>query len=65
MKGEAGGDMPYILKFGLNHDLNLVEECEANFVVMAHDVDTAKIMVLLPALCRKKGIPFCLNKSKA
>ena len=32
---------------------------------MAHDVDSAEIMVLLPALCRKKGIPFCFIKSKA
>ena len=64
-KGKAGGDKPYVLKFGLNHITNLVEEGKAKLVVMAHDVDPAEIMVFLPALCRKKGIPFCFIKSKA
>ena len=64
-KGKAGGDKPYVLKFGLNHVTNLVEEGKAKLVVMAHDVDPAEIMVFLPALCRKKGIPFCFIKSKA
>ena len=56
---------PCHLKFGLNHVTTLVEEGKAKLVVMAHDVDPAEIMIFLPALCRKKGIPFCFIKSKA
>jgi len=32
---------------------------------MAHDVDPVELMVFLPALCRKKGIPYCFIKGKA
>lgn len=32
---------------------------------MAHDVDPIELMVFLPALCRKKEIPFCFVKGKA
>ena len=59
------GQKPCILKFGLNHVTTLVEEGKAKLVVMAHDVDPAEIMIFLPALCRKKNIPFCFIKSKA
>lgn len=67
-KGGAEGKIgpkPYLLKFGLNHVTTLVEEGKAQLVVMAHDVDPLEIMVHLPALCRKKGVPFCFIKSQA
>mmetsp|Transcript_11847 Transcript_11847/g.8633 ORF Transcript_11847/g.8633 Transcript_11847/m.8633 type:complete len:111 (+) Transcript_11847:553-885(+) len=32
---------------------------------MAHDVDPVELLVFMPALCRKKGIPFCFVKGKA
>ena len=32
---------------------------------MAHDVDPIELLVFLPALCRKKGIPYCFVKGKA
>ncbi len=32
---------------------------------MAHDVDPIELLVWLPALCRKKGIPYCFVKGKA
>jgi len=65
--GQAGkvGPKPNHLKFGLNHVTNLVEEGKAKLVVMAHDVDPIELMVYLPALCRKKNVPFCFIKSKA
>jgi large subunit ribosomal protein L7Ae len=42
----------------------LVEEGKAKLVVIAHDVDPIELMVFLPALCRKKGIPYCFIKGK-
>ena len=64
-KKEAETPKPMHLKFGLNHVTTLVEEGKAKLVVMAHDVDPIEIMVFLPALCRKKNVPFCFVKSKA
>jgi len=67
---KAGGDAkksakPYVLKFGLNHVTTLVEEGKAKLVVIAHDVDPIELMAFLPALCRKKGIPYAFIKGKA
>lgn len=67
---KAGGDAkkgakPYVLKFGLNHVTTLVEEGKAKLVVIAHDVDPIELMSFLPALCRKKGIPYAFVKGKA
>lgn len=56
---------PVVLKFGLNHVTDLVEQGKAKLVVMAHDVDPIELLVFLPALCRKKGIPYCFIKGKA
>lgn len=56
---------PINIKFGLNHVTQLVEDGKAKLVVMAHDVDPIEMMVFLPALCRKKGIPYCFIKGKA
>ena len=53
------------LKFGLNHVTTLVEENKAKLVVIAHDVDPIELVVHLPALCRKKGVPFCFVRGKA
>lgn len=49
----------------MNHVTTLVEEGKARLVVMAHDVDPPEMMVFLPALCKKKEIPFCFVKGKA
>lgn len=66
---EAGGaaktSKPVHLKFGLNHVTTLVEENKAKLVVIAHDVDPVELMVHLPALCRKKGIPYAFIRGKA
>merc|ERR1711908_34260 len=68
-EAEAGeskkGDKPMHLKFGLNHVTTLVEENKAKMVVIAHDVDPIELVVHLPALCRKKGVPFCFVRGKA
>jgi large subunit ribosomal protein L7Ae len=67
---KAGGEAkksskPQVIKFGLNHVTQLVEEGKAKLVVMAHDVDPVELLVFLPNLCRKKNIPYCFIKGKA
>lgn len=53
-----------MLKFGLKHVTTLIEEQKASLVVIAHDVNPIELVVWLPALCRKMGIPYCIIKSK-
>lgn len=56
---------PVVLKYGLNHVTDLVELKKARLVVIAHDVDPIELVCWLPALCRKKDIPYCIVKSKS
>merc|ERR1712014_528412 len=70
LKKEAEGKggktaKPVHLKYGLNHVTTLIEENKAKLVVIAHDVDPIEMVVFLPALCRKKGVPFCFIRGKA
>merc|ERR1719183_1934095 len=65
-KGAADkGSKPLNLKFGLNHVTTLVEQGKAKLVIMAHDVDPIETMVHLPALCRRKNVPYCFLRGKA
>lgn len=59
------GPKPTVLKFGLNHITTLVEEKKAQLVVIAHDVEPIELVLFLPTLCRKMGVPFCFVKGKA
>jgi large subunit ribosomal protein L7Ae len=56
---------PKVLKFGLNHVTQLVEEKRARLVIIAHDVDPLELVVWLPALCRKMDVPYVIVKGKA
>ena len=56
---------PYMIKYGLNHITALIEAKKAQLVVIAHDVDPVELVIWLPALCRKMGVPYCIVKSKA
>lgn len=56
---------PVLVKFGLNHITELVEAGKAQLVVIAHDVDPVELVVWLPALCKKMGVPYCIVKCKA
>merc|ERR1712122_71117 len=38
---------------------------KASLVIIAHDVDPLEIVLFLPALCRKMGVPYCIVKNKA
>ncbi len=53
------------MKYGLNHTVALVEAKKASLVVIAHDVDPIELVVFLPALCRKMGVPYVIVKGKA
>ncbi|KAJ7087288.1 ribosomal protein L4 [Mycena belliarum] len=56
---------PLYTKFGLNHTVALIEAKKAALVVIAHDVDPIELVVFLPALCRKMGVPYVIVKGKA
>ncbi|EIN05397.1 ribosomal protein L4 [Punctularia strigosozonata HHB-11173 SS5] len=56
---------PLFVKYGLNHTVALIEAKKANLVVIAHDVDPIELVVFLPALCRKMGVPYVIVKGKA
>merc|ERR1719194_186180 len=62
--GEVKTKKPQVLKFGLNHVTTLVENKAAKLVVIAHDVDPVELVCWLPALCRKKDVPYCIIKGK-
>merc|ERR1712196_348293 len=64
-KGAGGEKRPVAVKMGINHVTTLVEEKKAKLVIIAHDVDPVEIIVWLPALCKARGIPYCIVKSKA
>ena len=53
------------VKYGLNHIVALVEAKKAALVAIAHDVDPIELVVFLPALCRKMGVPYVIVKGKA
>merc|ERR1719343_1630837 len=55
---------PQVLKYGLSHVTTLIENKQAKLVVIAHDVDPLELVVWLPALCRKKEVPYCIIKGK-
>jgi len=56
---------PLFVKYGLNHVVALIEAKKAELVVIAHDVDPIELVVFLPALCRKMGVPYVIVKGKA
>jgi len=63
--GKGDGKVAPVLKFGLNHVTDLVEQKAAKLVIIAHDVDPLELVLWLPQLCRKKDVAYCVVKSKA
>ena len=68
-KQAAGGEAattapPPVLKFGLNHITYLIEQKKAKLVVIASDVDPIELVVWLPALCRRMGVPYAIVNNK-
>lgn len=54
-----------VARSGINTITALVESKRAQLVVIAHDVDPIEIVLFLPALCRKMGVPYAIVKGKA
>lgn len=64
-KPDAATKRPPVVRSGINTVTCLVEKKKAQLVVIAHDVDPIEIVLFLPALCRKMGVPYCIVKSKS
>ena len=64
-KGDAPTKRPPVLRAGVSTVTTLVENKKVQLVVIAHDVDPIELVVFLPALCRKMGVPYCIIKGKA
>jgi len=62
---EMAQQNPICLRFGLNNVTHLVTRNKAQLVVIASDVDPIELVLWLPALCRKKKVPYCIVKNKA
>jgi len=56
---------PVSVKYGLNTVTNLIEKKEARLVIIAHDVNPIELVIWMPALCKKMGVPYCIVKDKA
>jgi len=64
-KDDAPKKQPSSIQFGVNKVTRLVEQKKAQLVVIAHDVDPIEVVLFMPALCRKMGVPYCIMKGRA
>lgn len=64
-KADKPTKRPNVLRAGTNTVTKLVEQKKAQLVIIAHDVDPLELVLFLPALCRKMGVPYCIVKGKA
>lgn len=64
-KKEDVSKKPYTVKFGLNHVVALIEAKKTALVIIPNDVDPIELVIFLPALCRKMGVPYAIVKGKA
>jgi len=61
----APAPAPNVVKYGLNHVTALIESKKAKLVIIAHDVEPIELVVWLPALCRRQGVPYAIVKGKS
>merc|ERR1711976_1036726 len=54
-----------VVRQGINTLTTLVEKKKAQLVMIANDVDPIELVLFLPALCRRMGVPYCIVKNKA
>jgi len=64
-KPDAPTKRPPVVRQGFNTVTTLIEQKKAQLVIISHDVDPIELVVFLPALCRKMGVPYCIVKGKA
>merc|ERR1711962_541839 len=67
VKGGAKQDSkrPNVVRHGVNTVTTLVEQKRAKLVAIASDVEPIEVVLFLPALCRKMGVPYCIVNYKA
>lgn len=58
------GRKPILNKFGLKHVTDLIEQKKAKLVLIASDVDPIEVVVFLPTLCKKMGVPYAIVNGK-
>lgn len=61
-KEKSDGKAQPVLKFGINHVTDLIEQSKAKLVLIASDVDPIELVVWMPTLCRKKQVPYAVIK---
>ncbi len=54
-----------VLKAGVREVTASIMRKKAQLVLIAHDVDPIEVVLFLPALCRKMGVPYAIVKGKA
>merc|ERR1712083_661864 len=64
-KEDAPTKRAAVVRHGVNTVTTLIEKKKAQLVVIANDVDPIELVMFLPALCRKMGVPYCIVKKKA
>jgi len=68
-KAKTGQDQPTkrppVVRSGCNSVTALIEQKKAQLVIIAHDVDPIELVLFMPSLCRKMGVPYCIVKSKS
>jgi len=68
-RAEGKDDKPTKRKTTVHHGVNtvttLIEKKKAQLVIIANNVDPIELVLFLPALCRKMGVPYCIVKNKA
>jgi len=64
-EAEVKSKKPKFIKAGIKHVTHLIEKKTAKLVIIAHDVEPIEIVLWLPTLCRKKGVPYVIVKGKA
>lgn len=58
------GPRPILLKFGLRHIVDLIEQKKLGLVVIAADVAPITLVLSIPTLCKRFGIPYAIVPSK-
>merc|ERR1712107_322794 len=65
LRERAAAKRAPVVRHGVNTVVTLVEKKKAQLVVIANDVDPIELVMYLPALCRKMGVPYCIVKNRA
>merc|ERR1711934_728832 len=64
-KEDAPTKRAAVVRHGVNTETTLIEKKNAQLVVIANDVVPIELVMFLPALCRKMGVPYCIVKNKS